>query len=129
MLKRDNTINSLKNNIIEDHSDIKIQELPFVTKINLRGNPNDKYFISFTGELLSSVLPIEPNTYTNNGKIKIIWLSPDEWLIVDENQNDKEDLLSKLQNVINKIEVSVTDVSENKTIILNMLNLIFTFLT
>ena len=117
MLKRDNTINSLKNNIIEDHSDIKIQELPFVTKINLRGNPNDKYFISFTGELLSSVLPIEPNTYTNNGKIKIIWLSPDEWLIVDENQNDKEDLLSKLQNVINKIKVSVTDVSENRTII------------
>ena len=116
MLNRENTIHDLKNNLIEEHSEIKIQELPFVTKINLRGNPNNKNFMSLCSKILNLVLPTEPNTYTSNDERKIIWLGPDEWLITDESQNNS-DLLYKLKNAIGDQKSSVTDVSENRTII------------
>ena len=35
MLNRDNTIQSIKNNKVEEHFGIKIQELPFVKKIGM----------------------------------------------------------------------------------------------
>ena len=44
-LKRENTIHSLNDNKIEDHFGIKIQELPFVNKINLRINPNNNEYM------------------------------------------------------------------------------------
>ena len=121
MLDRENTILSLKHNNIQEHSGIKFQELPFFKKINLRGNPNNKDFMTSNCKILGSVLPTKPNTYTetlkHDEKIKVIWLSLDEWLIVIENQTDNNDLISKLKSTNNDFEASVTDVSENRTII------------
>ena len=117
MLNRENTIHVLKNNVIEEHAEIKFQELPFITKINLRGNPNDKNFMSSARETLNTRLPIRPNTYITINSLKIIWLGPDEWLIIDEKEDDKENLFSKLENSFGSQDVSVTDVSENRTVI------------
>ena len=93
MLNRDNTIQSIKNNKVEEHFGIKIQELPFVKKINLRTDPNNKSYISSCYNILGTILPMKPNTYSKNKKIKVIWLGPDEWLIVNG-----DDLFLKLQN-------------------------------
>ena len=117
MLNRKNSIHILQNNIVQEHADIKFQELPFMTKINLRGNPNDKKFLSSTSKVLNTTLPIRTNTYIKINSLKIIWLGPDEWLIIDEKEDDKEDLFSKLENSIGSQNASVTDVSENRTII------------
>ena len=117
MLNRENTIHALKDNATEEHAEIKFQELPFVTKINLRGNPNDNNFMSSANKALNAILPIKANTYTNNESLKIIWLSPNEWLIIDENRNNKDNLFSKLCNAVGSQNASVTDVSENRTII------------
>ena len=117
MLSRENTIQSLKDNKIEEHYGIQFQELPFVKKINLRIDSNNKNLISSTHKVLDAILPTNPNTYTKNGKIKILWLGPNEWLIVNENQKNENDLLTKLQKAIGDQEASVTDVSENRTII------------
>ena len=54
MLNRNNTIPSLKNNNIEEHSGIKFQEIAFVKKINLRGDPYDKKFISLIKSPINS---------------------------------------------------------------------------
>ena len=117
MLNRENTIQSLKNNKFKDfkekHSFIQIQELPFVKKINLRLDPNDKDCVSSFSKILGTMLPTKTNTYSKNEKIKVIWLGPDEWLIV----SDDDDAFIKLQNKIGNLEASVTDVSENRTII------------
>lgn len=122
MLIRENTIKALKskNYSVELGSFtnvIEFQELPFVKKLNLRGDSKDKDFMARVGKIIKSVLPTEPNTCTNNGKIKIMWLGPNEWLIVEENQEEKNDLLFKLQNEIGDKKEAITDVSENKTIL------------
>jgi len=114
MLDRENTVDSLKNNKIQEHGNIKIQELPFINKINLRLDPRNKNYMSLCGKILGIILPTKPNTYSKNEKVKSLWLGPDEWLIVNESKND---LFSKLTNELKEEETSVTDVSENRTVI------------
>ena len=118
MLNREKTIQSLqsiKNNKFIDHtkhSYIEIQELPFVKKINLRLDPNDKDCVSTCSKILGTMLPTKPNTYSKKEKVKVIWLGPDEWLI-----NSDDNAFLKLLNEIEDLGASVTDVSENRTII------------
>ena len=128
MLNIENSIHILQNNIVQEHAGIKFQELPFMTKINLRGNPNDKKFLSSTSKVLNTTLPIRTNTYIKINSLKIIWLGPDEWLIIDEKGDDKKDLFSKLENSIGSQDASVTDVSENRTVIRIMGTKLFTLL-
>ena len=113
MLNKEKTINSINNNIIE-HFEIKIQELPYVDKINLRLDPNNNDYMSICGKILGAVLPTKPNTYVQNEKVKIIWLGPDEWIVINDQENE---LFIKLKNELGDLEASVTDVSENRTII------------
>ena len=112
-LHRENTISSLKNNKIEDHFGIKIQELYFINKINLRINPENIEYVQACSKILHTILPIKPNTFAKNGNLKIIWLSPDEWLIT----NGEDNLFTKLKNNVGDLEGSVTDISENRTIV------------
>ena len=118
MLNRENAIQSLNNNQFKELGDkvfcIKIKELPFVKKINLRLDPNNKDCISSYSEILSTMLPTKANTYSVNAiNEKVIWLGPDEWLIVSDDDNAFLKLLNKIKN----LEENVTDVSENRTII------------
>ena len=117
MLTRENTITELKDSTIQEYSGITFMELAFVKKINIRGNPSDNNFMSSNKKILDTALPIKPNTYTNNGKIKILWLGPNEWLVVDENPNENNELISKLENIDNREESSITDISDNRTVI------------
>jgi len=113
MLNKEKTINSINNNIIENF-EIKIQELPYVDKINLRLDPNNNDYMSICGKILGAVLPTKPNTYVQNEKVKIIWLGPDEWMVINDQENE---LFIKLKNELGDIEASVTNISENRTII------------
>ena len=113
ILERENTIKSLQNNKIENFFGTNIQELAFINKINLRINTKNTDYMKICGQILNAILPTKPNTFTKNGNLKIIWLSPDEWLITNEDDN----LFSKLKNEIGDLEASVTDVSENRTIV------------
>ena len=45
--------------------------------------------------LVLPLLPTKPNTYVKNEKVKIIWLGPDEWLIINDQENE---LFIKLKN-------------------------------
>ena len=117
MLDRENTIQSLKNNKFKELGDkvffIKIKEMPFLKKINLRLDPNDKNCVSSCSKILGTMLPTKANTYSVNAiNEKVIWLGPDEWLIVSN-----DDAFLKLLNEIGDLEASLTDVSENRTII------------
>ena len=71
MLNRAKTINPINNNIIEHFNKIKIQELPYVDKINLRLDPNNNNYMSICEKILGAVLPTKPNTYVQNKKVKI----------------------------------------------------------
>ena len=111
-LQQDNCINSLSNNKAENHFGVEIQELPFINKINVRIDNNDNKNIIKCGKLINAILPVQPNTYVKNENVKVIWLGPNEWLITN-NQN----LYNNLKSEIGDIQASVTDVSENRTVI------------
>tara|TARA_Y100000590_G_scaffold460220_1_gene619076 strand:+ start:3056 stop:3634 length:579 start_codon:yes stop_codon:yes gene_type:complete len=114
MLNRENTIKSLKDKKIQIRSGIKIQELPFTKKINLQINSNDKDRFASCATILGTLLPTKPNSFSKKENVKVIWLSPKEWLIVYSYEND---FFYELKNKIGDVEGSVTDVSENRTII------------
>ena len=96
---------------------ISIQEIPFVGKINLRGDKNDRDFLSNVGSILNIIIPLEPNTKVQNKELQAIWLSPNEWLLSYIKNDNFLDILNKLYNQLNPEKTSVTDTSENKTII------------
>jgi sarcosine oxidase subunit gamma len=114
MLNREN---ALKNNYAEDYSGFNFQELSNTHKINLRGNSNDKDFFANVEKILDIFLPLEPNTSTNNNKLKIIWLSPNEWLIEIYKTKDFAKTISDLEDSLNSDNTAVTDVTENRTIL------------
>ena len=126
MLNREKTINSIDHNDIIEHFGIKVQEFPFVNKINLRFDPNNDDYMSSCVKILDSLLPIKPNIYVQNGKVKIIWLGPDEWMLIN---NEENELFTKLKNELGDLEASITDVSENRTIIRLSGKKIFTLLS
>ena len=113
ILKRKSVLEDLK---IEKNG-ISIEELPFVNKINLRGNTKDRVFMSNTGSVLDILIPTEPNTKIENKNLQVIWLSPNEWLLnFIYNENFKR-IFENLSNKLNPENTSITDISESKTII------------
>ena len=114
MLKRESV---LKDKGIQNHNGIEFEELPHVPKINLRGQSNNIDFMSSAGTILDTLLPTEPNISHVAANIKVIWLSPNEWLVEINNENKFKEIFSKLQSTLNPQNTAVTDVTENRTII------------
>ena len=115
-LNRENSIHSLSDNKIENHFGIRIQEIAFSNKINIRINPKSHH-MSICGKILDALLPLKPNTYSENQSVKIIWLGPDEWIMLDNSKNINDNLFKELNTQIGDYESSVTDITETKTII------------
>ena len=111
----------IRRSVLEDLSieknGILIEEIPFIRKINLRGNSKDKEFLSNIGSILEAVIPLNPNTKIQNKNFQIVWLSPNEWLINFFNNDIFIETLIKFKNILNPEKSSITDISENKTII------------
>jgi sarcosine oxidase subunit gamma len=63
-------------------SSVELRELGFVGYVNLRGDPADPIFLESTHSVLSVGLPLTPNTTALAGDLVVLWLGPDEWLIV-----------------------------------------------
>ena len=96
---------------------ISIEEIPFINKLNLRGNSKDKDFLSKTGTILKTLIPLDPNTKVSNTKFQVIWLSPNEWIINFFNNDIFIKIHNQLNDQLNPEKTSVTDISENKTLI------------
>ena len=109
--------NTVLENIKIEKNGITIEELPFVGKINLRGNTKDRDFLSNAGSVLNVLIPTEPNTIITNTELQIIWLSPNEWLLSFLKNENFIKIFNELNTKLNPEKTSITDISENKTII------------
>ena len=114
MLTRENII---KKTSIKNYNGFNFQELSNIPKINLRGNSANKDFVTNVGKILDALLPIEANTSNSNNKLKIIWLSPNEWLIEIYEIKDFNKIFTDLQYSLNAQNTAITDVTENRTIL------------
>ena len=100
---------------VKEYTDIKISEVEPILKINLRGKNRD--FVTKIGKELSIIPPTDPNTSSGNKELNLLWLSPDEWLIYSNDNNNLESINSledKLFNEISKVKLgSVTNVTDH----------------
>ena len=108
-------------NEIKTFNNFSMDEKTPIAKINLRGNPNNKDFISKIGKILGIMLPVEVGSIAVKEKISIITTGPNEWLITSNNTIKKDNNDFKLENVliesISKTNLgAVTNVSDQFTI-------------
>ena len=109
--------------ITENHTynNFSMKEKSPVPKINLRGNLENKDFVSSVGKILGMILPKEPCSISAKEKITCMWLGPNEWLLVSNEMITKDlndyELERVLFNDISKTNLgAVTNVSDQYTI-------------
>ena len=95
-------------------SQFSIQEVSFATQINLRVDAGAHG--AKAASVLDCELPVVANTWSAGKDTSVLWLGPDEWLIVaPDGRNDA--LITGLDISLGGVHHSVTDLSANRTII------------
>lgn len=92
-------------------------EIPLLGYISLRGQTADSAFTAAAARALGAPLPLEPCTLTDRGPLKILWLSPDEWMVVCTRQ-DRSHVLGALSSALKDIRSQTADNSGGYTQIL-----------
>ena len=84
-----------------------IQECPFRTHINLRGDTSEARFVEAVATATGVVLPQDPNTCVSSDRWHVSWLSPDEWLLIGYEDDAAVavlvDQLESLHHALNEI--------------------------
>lgn len=94
---------------------IVLHEATFLGHLNLRGNSQDVEFLTGVQDVLGVTLPITPCSSANSDIAQIMWLAPDEWLIVVASGSEY-DVEQKLRSNL-KVHFAVSDISGAQTII------------
>ncbi|MGW1811837.1 sarcosine oxidase subunit gamma [Streptomyces sp. NPDC002078] len=95
---------------------IRLAELPFLAQVNVRLDAKGPA-ADAVGLALGLQLPLEPNTVVHAGDVTVVWLGPDEWLVVGLRGTER-DLESRIRAAAGDEPVSVTDVSAQRTTLL-----------
>ena len=67
--------------VVSNDTYISIREIAERGMIDLRGLSTDRKFMSVVKSTLGVELPKQPRTSTTWGDMRMLWLSPDQWLI------------------------------------------------
>jgi sarcosine oxidase subunit gamma len=89
-----------------------LAELAVAGQINLRGRPSDTAFLAAAGSVLDCRLPVSPNTVQTAGDLTILWLGPDEWLVLTP-PGAEAAVIARLREALAGIHAAVTDISGN----------------
>ncbi|EWY42671.1 sarcosine oxidase subunit gamma [Skermanella stibiiresistens SB22] len=92
----------------------RLAELTPPGQINLRGRPSDPKFVRTVGGVLGCVLPLSANTVTSAADVTVLWLGPDEWLLVTP-PGVETALVARLREALGDLHAAVTDVTGNRT--------------
>ena len=94
----------------------RVRELPFLAQLDLRADPSDGELMARLTTALGARPPTEPNTaiVSDDGTRHVLWLGPDEWLIVAEPDTGPA-LESAIRGAIGDGHGAVVDVSANRT--------------
>ena len=95
---------------------VVMAEHPHMGKLDLRGDAGDQAFLDAINEATGLALPVEANTVAAGGHKAILWLGPDEWLIVTP-EGKQETMESALNKALDGQHVSVVDFSDARTTI------------
>lgn len=94
---------------------VEISEVPFLTQLTLRVAPG-----SSAAELVEGVigceLPVAPNTTAATDEVTLLWLGPDEWLVLAA-ADAADDLVARIGAVLADERGAVVDTSAQRTTI------------
>jgi sarcosine oxidase subunit gamma len=88
-------------------SRIRLRELPFLTQLTLRAEGSGA-----ASATLGLPLPVVPNTTRSRRDLSVLWMGPDEWLIVGEHVDQVP-----LERALEGLHATVADVSAQRTVI------------
>ena len=94
---------------------VRLAEIKDVGKIDLRGDPEDRAFMSAVGRVLDLLLPTEPCQSAAQGDVGALWVGPDQWLITCPNDHARS-VAGKLRDATSKTHASVTEISAGRTL-------------
>ena len=85
-------------------------------KIELRGQPSERAFMSGVGRVLDLLLPSEPNTGATKNRVTALWLGPDQWLLVCP-PDDSALFIASLKEALVDSHCALIDVSDGRVVI------------
>jgi sarcosine oxidase subunit gamma len=91
-----------------------IREVAFAAQVNLRLDPD--LLGPKVRPVLGCNLPLAANTWNAGDDCSVLWLGPDEWLVVAPDGRD-ETLCAELRAALSGAHHSVVDISANRAII------------
>ncbi|MDT0460399.1 sarcosine oxidase subunit gamma family protein [Streptomyces sp. DSM 41527] len=91
---------------------LQVRELPFLTQLTLRLQPGSPAARAVEASL-GSPLP-GPLRAEMSGDVKVLWMGPDEWLLVAPDGRQR-DLVAQLRSAVGDEFATVTDVSAQRT--------------
>ena len=95
---------------------VYLSERPFLGYINLRGNSQDATFAQGVQDCVGIALPIRPNTISQNEFLTVLWLGPDEWLLVIQESLTAK-ISSSLRKVSQRLHVAINELSDAQTLL------------
>jgi sarcosine oxidase, subunit gamma len=95
---------------------VRLAEVPFLAQLNVRLDAKSPA-ADAVGLALGLPLPLEPDTVVRVGDLSVLWLGPDEWLLVGLPGTQRA-LESRIRSAAGDDPVSVTDVSAQRTTVL-----------
>lgn len=102
--------------VYSDLDPVRLEEQPFLTQIGLRGNAGRKGFRDAVQKATGTALPTEACTVSAAKGVSILWLGPDEWLVVAPESRGPM-LIDALEQALAKQHAAVIDLSANRTVI------------
>ena len=94
---------------------VSLSELPASEQVGLRGPPDDQAFVAAVRGVLDLPLPAA-NNFTSRDDLDVLWLGPDEWLIVRPEASDAR-LADSLRAALGGQHAAVTDVSAARIVL------------
>lgn len=94
---------------------VHLREVPFLAQLDLRLDAEGPS-AQDVGATLGTRLPSQPNTTGRSGDLDVLWLGPDEWLVVAPG-GAPEELEASLRLALGTQDGIVVDVSAQRTVI------------
>jgi sarcosine oxidase subunit gamma len=88
---------------------VSLEEIGPARQVGLRLRP------PFPAYLAGVPLPLTPNRVAASGTLRVLWLGPDEWLVVAE--GEAPDLLPRLERAVSGRRAALNDLSSSRIII------------
>ena len=104
----------LMDRAVTGERDLRVAEWRFTTMVSLRVDPGSAAADAIEG-VLGTALPRSAGEVTGHGQHSVLWLGPDEWLVVS--QMAAGDLVAALAEAVAGAHAAIVDVSANRTVL------------